>query len=142
MHEINVHNEGKSERVACKCGVTFLTEKRLEFHKKTSCCLNEKVVEVFREKRLEILRPIKIKHLKCDQCEKVFSNNSDIKRHIQEKHEGFCEKCKFCGKEFAHRNLRKHILAVHEKASKECEICFKSFSIYTIKLHKRNIHNI
>ena len=106
-HEISVHNEGKSNRVFCECGITALTEKRLQFHKEKFCRLNEKAVEMFKEKRLDVLRTYKVNTHKCVNCDKAFRYPKELKRHV---------------------------LAVHEKIKKECEISQKSLScISTIK---------
>ena len=148
MHEINVHNEGKSDRVACKCGITFLTEKRLEFHKKTSCWLNEKTIEGFQEKKLAVYRPLKAENHKCDQCGKGFTYLSDLQRHVKlkshmkDQYIGIRQKCAYCDNEYLASNLKAHVLAVHEKARTKCEFCFKSLSIFTFKIHMRNMHNL
>ena len=53
---------------------------------------------------------------KCDYCDKSFSQESDLRKHIHTFHEGQKEyKCESCSKSFSQaRNLKKHIHTVHE----------------------------
>ena len=135
----------KSDRVVCECGVTALTENRLEFHKKTSCRINEKLIKGFEEKQLERLgRPDQVKNHKCvqDQCGKAFTDVTRLKIHIKEQHLGFRVKCAYCEKEYFPSYLRTHILRAHKNAKKDCQFCFKSIFVYDIKEHMRNKHNL
>ena len=86
-HEINIHKERKSYRAVCDCGITALTEKRLEFHKERFCMLNSKAVEVFRERKLEHLRKNKNESHPCPNCDKAFTYPSELKHHIKVNHE-------------------------------------------------------
>ena len=53
------------------------------------------------------------------------------------------EECNLCNKLFSNQsNLRKHIKSVHEKIKFKCEICTKNFTRKDNLLsHKRNIHS-
>ena len=56
------------------------------------------------------------KNHKCDLCNKAFSENRDLKKHIKCVHEGLKNhKCDICDKAFSEPwKLKRHILTVHE----------------------------
>ena len=75
----------------------------------------------------------------CHECEKSFSRNSSLKRHIETMHKGsktFI--CAVCDKPFSQKcHLTQHIETIHEgKRPHQCNICGKSFS----QKHHLNTH--
>ena len=58
----------------------------------------------------------KKKPFKCDICDYICSQKSDMKRHVKSVHEGKRPfKCDICNASFAQKEkLKSHILSVHE----------------------------
>ena len=56
------------------------------------------------------------KEYQCDTCEKTFSRQHELNRHIITVHEGKRDyKCESCGKTFSfNQSLKKHVYTVHE----------------------------
>lgn len=69
----------------------------------------------------------------CHICDKVLSNKSNLKLHVQT-HFTFCQfLCEFCGKQFKKSDLLKLHLRVHTGFKPyECQICSKRFAWRTI----------
>lgn len=72
----------------------------------------------------------------CPMCGKMFSKNSNIRRHIQSVHNNIKRNdsnekfpCPICGKEFKFSsNITRHIESVHNKVRNHpCNLCDKSF---------------
>ena len=80
--------------------------------------------------------------LKCNDCEKEFTNRSQLIKHVRENHES-SPQCFICGKVFSDKwASKKHILYVHEKMKNfECSICKKRFGTNTLKeRHIKQVH--
>ena len=67
---------------------------------------------------------------KCDICNKLFSNKSNLRKHIKSVHEKIKFKCEICDKEFSQEdNLQRHKKAVHSKNIEfNCIVCERKFS--------------
>ena len=80
----------------------------------------------------------------CESCNKVFTLNGSLKRHIQcihEKNRPF--KCSACEKTFKLKNyLKRHFSSVHEnKRPHKCIICKKTFKENNhLKRHFSSVH--
>ena len=60
----------------------------------------------------------------CSQCDKLFSHNKGVHRHIRSVHEGVKYACNQCDKQFTDQaNLTKHIQSVHEGVKYACNQC-------------------
>ena len=80
---------------------------------------------------------------KCQFCEKSFSNNANLQRHIRSTHQD--EKpydCPYCGESTQTEiNLRGHIKRNH-KDERKCEYCDKRFiNIGNVRRHIRMVHD-
>ena len=63
-------------------------------------------------------------NIQCPQCDKFFSNNSNLHKHIRTVHEGVkyaCNECDFQATQQGH--LRTHIQSVHEGVRYSCNQC-------------------
>jgi len=71
---------------------------------------------------------------RCDQCDKDFTRNAHLKRHLQVNHQGIKAispanfQCDKCDSTFANQySLKKHFKKFHEVKQYSCELCEKSF---------------
>ena len=66
----------------------------------------------------------------CDICNKLFSNKSNLRKHIKSVHEKMKFKSEICDKEFSQEdNLQRHKKAVHSKSIEfKCTVCERKFS--------------
>ena len=80
----------------------------------------------------------------CTQCDKSFSNSTNLRRHIQVVHEQSLQRevCELCDKTFSsHDNLTRHKKSVHFKVKYDCDQCGKGFSSSdNLSRHIKNIH--
>ena len=67
---------------------------------------------------------------KCDICNKLFSNKSNLRKHIKNIHKKIKFKCEICDKEFSQKdNLLSHKRNIHSKSVEfECTVCEKKFN--------------
>ena len=71
------------------------------------------------------------KEIKCQSCDKIFSEKGSMNRHVASVHEGMKPfKCEFCDKSFSQKgNSIKHVASVHEgKKPLTCEWFEHSFA--------------
>ena len=60
----------------------------------------------------------------CSQCDKLFSNNKGVHRHIRSAHEGVKYACNQCDHQATHQSsLKIHIQAKHEGVKYACNQC-------------------
>ena len=60
------------------------------------------------------LQKLLMANFKCIHCQKVFSKNSLMKRHLESVHEGLKAKCNKCDKEYSCKDhLKRHGTSVH-----------------------------
>ena len=76
----------------------------------------------------------------CQVCNKIFSNEMNIKRHVKCVHEGF--KCEICGQNYSEkRRLRRHKEIHEDPRSLHCKLCKKPFGNESkFKTHFQNVH--
>ena len=65
----------------------------------------------------------------CNLCNKLFSNQSNLRKHIRSVHEKMKFTCEICGKEVSRKDkLQRHKLSVHSKSSEfKCTVCERKF---------------
>ena len=82
----------------------------------------------------------------CESCNKVFTLNGSLKRHIKSIHEENRPfKCTACEKTFKLKNyLKRHFSSVHEnKRPHKCTICKKTFKENNhLKRHFSSVHEM
>jgi len=85
------------------------------------------------EKRKEFMKQL----VKCDLCEKYYSN-AHIKKHISDVHKGHKVPCPTCGKMISRKHWREHKL-IHDQETAEklmCDKCdYTTFSQVRMKSH-------
>ena len=90
------------------------------------------------------IKNINVKQTKCLICNKIYSNRSEMKRHVKSVHEAKKpHKCPICGYSCSKRsNLTRHVKSVHEgKKPHKCSICDYRCSIKpTLKVHVETVH--
>jgi len=85
--------------------------------------------------------------LKCDSCDKVFNNKSNLNRHMRTRHSEVKGKheCVHCQQKFTRRdNLLRHILLVHHirKPAYKCSVCNEQFSSHPKFMRHKDKHPI
>ena len=84
------------------------------------------------------------KDRKCPHCEKLFSRNNNMKRHIIKRHQNNKDKCLHCNEKFLKKIEReKHITEKHKdlRTKYPCEICNKEYVRENLlKEHKKTKH--
>ena len=78
----------------------------------------------------------------CKQCDKVFKHSASLKLHVRAKHEKITYSCEQCDKKFTRRStLQLHVHEKHEKITYDCEQCDKKFTRRsTLQLHRNAKH--
>ena len=82
----------------------------------------------------------------CGICQKTYSDNKGVKRHIETFHEGKKNqknhKCEVCDRGFSsNKDLKRHYECVHEKKKLKCDFCSKEYSRKEeMKKHVETIH--
>ena len=115
-------HSGSREEYSCNCKKTFATISGLKMHISS---VHDK--EIF----------------SCDECEKSFTNKSNLRRHYLSKHNFDSKKfeCDLCQTTFTENStLKRHLESVHEKVTVSCDQCDKEFSLNSIRWHKRIVH--
>ena len=111
-------NDDKIDDIECKkCDNTFESRENLKEHMKTK---HRKSYPIKQQDE----------RLKCDKCEYSCIDKSDMRKHIVDKHPKCIQpkKCKMCEKTFTKNvELERHIKIHHEAEPFECEKCGKTF---------------
>ena len=69
-----------------------------------------------------------VRNVNCPQCNKKFSFQEDMKKHIKAMHEGIKYSCDQCDYQSGYKNLlRHHIKRVHELYRYKCTLCNELF---------------
>nr|XP_049695728.1 zinc finger protein 43-like [Helicoverpa armigera] len=142
-HMITVHLQGLGYAIKCRlCEKTFTTERNLKRHMNQ---LHNPDIEyptcndchkVFRGKH-SLIAHIQSVHsvtekdvIKCHLCEKVYTNNRNLKRHVEMFHGEKGEfRCDICPKVYtSNQSLRRHARTRHSTDNQEqltCNFCMK-----------------
>ncbi|XP_062606033.1 zinc finger protein 85-like, partial [Saccostrea cucullata] len=114
-HKLTHHND-KPSKICPECGRAFKTDHYLRSH------------FVSRHLKLEDVDNYGFKVYTCEVCQKLFSDKSDMKSHMN-KHTGEKPfKCAYCNKGFSDRsNMRAHQRIHQEYRPHLCNICGKGF---------------
>ncbi|XP_055533839.1 zinc finger protein 883-like [Wyeomyia smithii] len=116
------HEPGQDKIFVCKlCGKTF----------------TKSIMRISNHLKLHF------KEIECDQCQRKFVNESQLKAHYAV-HTGIREyKCEYCAKDFIHKsNLRQHLKLHRNEQNYACEFCGKLFTYReNMKTHIR-IHHL
>ena len=78
----------------------------------------------------------------CPQCDKLFSHNSHVHRHIRSVHEGVKYACNQCDYQATQQgNLKIHIQSKHEGVKYACNQCDQQFTEQSsLTRHKKRKH--
>ena len=74
----------------------------------------------------------RLKNHKCDQCDRAFSQQYNLKSHINSVHKKLKNhKCELCDKAFSQSGtLKTHITSVHKKIKNhKCDLCLSLIHI-------------
>ncbi|XP_050541590.1 histone-lysine N-methyltransferase MECOM isoform X3 [Daktulosphaira vitifoliae] len=95
-------------------------------------------------------RPCLIRHLAlahsrkftCETCSKVFSDPSNLQRHIRTNHAGArSHACSECGKTFATSSGLKQHTHIHSSVKPfQCEVCFKAYTQFSNLCRHKRMH--
>ena len=112
-----IHKDGSRPELICdKCGHRGLTDNWKDFNRHLK--VNHEIVYKERFER----------DVNCPQCNKKFSYDADMRRHIIAKHEGVKYSCDQCDFQSGYKNLlRNHIKRVHELYRHKCRLCNELF---------------
>ena len=79
----------------------------------------------------------------CDQCEKQFTCQYSLTKHIESVHEKVKYTCNQCNKQFTDiGSLRKHIQSVHLNFMYRCDQCHKQFTQKSsLRTHIQSLHD-
>ncbi|KAL7302116.1 hypothetical protein TKK_0005343 [Trichogramma kaykai] len=69
-------------------------------------------------------------------------DKSNLKKHIESRHNGITHACVICGKKFSNKsNLKKHFKRVHNDILHECDICGKQYeNLSSLQQHVKSSH--
>ena len=78
----------------------------------------------------------------CSQCDKLFSHNKVVDRHIRSVHEGVKYACNQCDHQATQQgSLRKHIQSVHEGVKHACNQChYQATEQGSLRKHIQSVH--
>ena len=125
--ELKEHIElahGVSTQICTTCGITFSDKNELKDHNN----LTHGLVYEYKNGA---------KH-KCNECEKSFTSESNLQKHIYTIHMGRRDfVCTTCGKSFVVKALLEHhVKFFHEGEKLDCKLCDKKFNFATsLKQH-------
>ena len=79
---------------------------------------------------------------RCDQCDKQYSDKSNLTKHIQSKHEGIKYACYECDYQATRQdNLTSHIQSLHEGVKYACNQCeYKATQKTNLRTHIKKKH--
>lgn len=78
----------------------------------------------------------------CENCEKIFTDPSNLQRHIRSQHLGArCHTCTECGKTFATSSGLKQHQHIHSTVKPfQCEVCFKAYTQFSNLCRHKRMH--
>ena len=78
----------------------------------------------------------------CENCERVFSDPSNLQRHIRSNHLGArCHACPECGKTFATSSGLKQHRHIHSSVKPfQCEVCHKAYTQFSNLCRHKRLH--
>jgi len=150
MPKCRVKTRNESE-VRRKCGVsscnvrdlTFKSSKELKNHQKeehSNLYCNK--CNIVLPSEAEFLTHNCNKRYKCNQCERLFSTNHELKSHSMIHSGEKPHMCDFCGKGFRQRaTLDRHKLTHESRRKYECNICNKKFKFKHYLVSHKLLHS-
>ena len=103
---------------------------------------NQKFTRQGLEKHMQFSHIVKPRKQACNQCDKQYTKLTDLRNHIESKHEDMkfeCDRCKFTAK--SKYIVTRHIQFDHENIRFPCNLCEKVFTkATTLKIHIQSLH--
>ncbi|KAL0808600.1 hypothetical protein ABMA28_013041 [Loxostege sticticalis] len=147
---VHVRLHSEVEMKCDRCDKIFVTKPALKSHiryvherKPFACSICDESFPTYRKRLQHFVErhgrtPLS---LHCDQCDKTFSSNNSLNRHVKYQHLMMPKEakhtCEDCGRKFrSKRNLTGHMLVHSGEKNHECEVCKKKFGrLSSLKEH-------
>ena len=133
-----------------KCSMEFKEKEKFEKHMREKHPIVPKNVKCnecdkyFTDKGIQYHYNASHAKNQCPECDKIFDFESKLSNHITEYHPDYRYKCDICAKEFEKlRNYRDHYKHMHEEINKElqCDLCdYKTVNKKYLAGHIRKMH--
>lgn len=83
-----------------------------------------------------------MKRYSCENCNKIFTDPSNLQRHIRSQHVGArCHTCAECGKTFATSSGLKQHQHIHSSIKPfQCEVCLKAYTQFSNLCRHKRMH--
>lgn len=83
-----------------------------------------------------------MKRYSCENCNKIFTDPSNLQRHIRSQHVGArCHTCTECGKTFATSSGLKQHQHIHSSIKPfQCEVCLKAYTQFSNLCRHKRMH--
>ena len=80
--------------------------------------------------------------IKCEYCDKTYSNRSNLQQHLESVHMQLVHRCPDCDAPFTRKShLRQHVRSIHEFVRYACEQCdYLATTEGHLKQHVRAVH--
>ncbi|ELU12242.1 hypothetical protein CAPTEDRAFT_223464 [Capitella teleta] len=108
----------------------------------TTPCKNSNQIRNSDEEFAALYRAANVKHFACENCDKVFTDPSNLQRHIRSTHVGArSHTCSECGKTFATSSGLKQHQHIHSSVKPfQCEVCLKAYTQFSNLCRHKRMH--